>query len=149
MVQNIKQGFYKVIKDEMITNFLFLDEDNVFICSLSISKLVNLKDIKEAIKNIKEHSKYEGEAMFIETVSKNFAANKPIEMHGITNATFSYKEINEGNIRGIISQVVHTRYPLTGKKELFSNSYIIRNNNLLKDYKALIDVKPCKYEYKK
>lgn len=28
MVQNIKQGFYKVIKDEMITNFLFLDEKN-------------------------------------------------------------------------------------------------------------------------
>lgn len=141
MIQDIKQGFYRITKEGKITDLFFLDEESIFVCSARIGKLTSKKEIKSIIEDIQNHSEFLGEAIFVETVSTNIAANKPIEKHGIANAAFMYTEINEWDIKGILSQVVHIRYPLTGKKKTYSNSCIVRSKKDLQSYKVLVDGK--------
>lgn len=139
MVQNVEKGFYRIIKGDEICDVFFLDEKNIFICSARVGKVTNKEEIEEVTNDIKKHSKFLGKAIFVETISTNIATNIPVEKYGIVNATFMYTEINEGDIRGVLSQVIHTRYPLTEKENVYSNSYVIRTQKAEGLYEVLVN----------
>lgn len=126
MFNEVKQGFYKIIKDDIVLNYFLLNEENIFICSNRIRKLTDKQEIEEAIANIKKTSRFFEKELVIQTIATNLNAEKKIEKHGIVYATFAFHEMNNRDIRGIINQFIHIKYPLTGRERTHSYSYVIK-----------------------
>lgn len=122
MISNIKQGFFRITKGKELTDVFFLDKENVFVLSSKIGKLTG-EELEETIMDINND--------YAEFVDKKVMLTKIVSKTDIVNATFIYTEINEGNIKGVLEEVIHTE-DILGKVKTFSDSYIIKEVEGLK-----------------